>query len=75
MGCDGQVLVFHDLVGLTLGHVPSFVKQTANLKENVEQALRAYIDRTKSAPAQLTSDRGESATLKVLSAGPIAEGP
>ena len=29
--CDGQVLVFHDLVGLTPGHKPKFVRQYANL--------------------------------------------
>ena len=29
--CDGQILVFHDLVGLTTGHVPKFVRRYANL--------------------------------------------
>src|SRR5450432_3997995 len=25
--CDGQILVYHDLVGLTIGHKPKFVRQ------------------------------------------------
>jgi len=29
--CDGQVLVWHDLLGLYDGHAPRFVKQYANL--------------------------------------------
>ena len=29
--CDGQVLVYHDLLGLTEGHLPRFVKRYANL--------------------------------------------
>lgn len=37
--CDGQVLVIHDLLGLTTGHVPKFVKQYANLRETIENAV------------------------------------
>ena len=25
--CDGQILVFHDMLGINQGHVPKFVKQ------------------------------------------------
>jgi len=42
--CDGQVLVFHDLVGLTQGHVPSFVRQYANLHEIATEAVKAWFD-------------------------------
>jgi 3-methyl-2-oxobutanoate hydroxymethyltransferase len=45
--CDGQVLVIHDLVGLTAGHVPRFVQPTAALREPMLQAVRAYVDRTR----------------------------
>jgi 3-methyl-2-oxobutanoate hydroxymethyltransferase len=41
-GCDGQVLVWHDLLGLTTGHVPRFVKAYAALSETIEHALRNY---------------------------------
>lgn len=37
--CDGQVLVFHDLVGLFDRFVPKFVKQYANLSNEMEKAI------------------------------------
>jgi 3-methyl-2-oxobutanoate hydroxymethyltransferase len=40
--CDGQVLVWHDLLGLTTGRVPQFVKQFASLAPEIERALGAY---------------------------------
>ena len=41
--CDGQVLVLHDLLGLT-DWTPSFAKQYANLGALASQAARAYAD-------------------------------
>jgi len=40
--CDGQVLVFHDLVGLFEKFVPKFVKQYDNLSESIQNALLKY---------------------------------
>jgi len=40
--CDGQVLVFHDLVGLTIGHTPKFARQYANLSGEISRAVEAY---------------------------------
>jgi len=40
--CDGQVLVYHDLLGLTEGHLPRFVKRYANLSAEIRDALEAY---------------------------------
>ena len=40
--CDGQVLVWHDLLGLTRRHVPRFVKRYADLGEMTLDALRRY---------------------------------
>lgn len=40
--CDGQVLVAHDLLGLTSGRVPRFVRQYANLKQVIEDAVSEY---------------------------------
>jgi 3-methyl-2-oxobutanoate hydroxymethyltransferase len=37
--CDGQVLVTHDLLGLTAGRVPSFVRQYINLTEVIQKAV------------------------------------
>jgi 3-methyl-2-oxobutanoate hydroxymethyltransferase len=41
---DGQVLVFHDLVGLTDGRVPRFVKRYAELRGEMVDALRGFAD-------------------------------
>jgi 3-methyl-2-oxobutanoate hydroxymethyltransferase len=41
--CDGQVLVWHDLLGLTTGHVPRFVKQYADIGDTTQTALAAYV--------------------------------
>jgi 3-methyl-2-oxobutanoate hydroxymethyltransferase len=40
--CDGQVLVYHDLLGLTEGRAPRFVKRYANLAEEIRDALTTY---------------------------------
>jgi 3-methyl-2-oxobutanoate hydroxymethyltransferase len=41
-GCDGQVLVWHDLLGLYDGRTPRFVKQYADLRGEIGRALTAY---------------------------------
>ena len=41
-GCDGQILVLHDLLGLDPGRVPRHVKAYANLKETVVEAVTQY---------------------------------
>jgi len=40
--CDGQILVFTDVLGMGQGHVPGFVKKFADLKPQIQQALSAY---------------------------------
>lgn len=39
---DGQVLVWHDLLGLTSGRLPRFVKQYADLRSQITDAVKAY---------------------------------
>jgi 3-methyl-2-oxobutanoate hydroxymethyltransferase len=41
-GCDGQVLVFHDLLGLYEGKAPRFVKRYADLAAETRAALERY---------------------------------
>jgi 3-methyl-2-oxobutanoate hydroxymethyltransferase len=41
-GCDGQVLVLTDLLGMGSATPPRFVKQYANLRPLMQQALAAY---------------------------------
>jgi 3-methyl-2-oxobutanoate hydroxymethyltransferase len=42
--CDAQVLVIHDLLGLTPGKPPKFVKRYANLREEISHAAKRYAD-------------------------------
>jgi 3-methyl-2-oxobutanoate hydroxymethyltransferase len=42
--CDGQVLVVHDMLGLTSGYVPRFVKQFADLRSTITGAVERYRD-------------------------------
>ncbi len=41
--CDGQVLVYHDLLGLTEGHTARFVKRYADLATVIREALAAFV--------------------------------
>ncbi len=41
-GCDGQVLVWHDLLGINEGVAPRFVKRYANLADETRRALEAF---------------------------------
>ncbi len=43
-GCDGQVLVTPDLLGLFEGFRPKFVRHYAELGDAVRQAARGYIE-------------------------------
>ncbi len=40
--CDGQVLVWHDLLGLYEGRSPRFVKRYADVGQTIRSALEAY---------------------------------
>jgi 3-methyl-2-oxobutanoate hydroxymethyltransferase len=46
-GCDGQILVAHDMLGLFDDFRPRFVKQYANLGEEVIRAATAYCRETR----------------------------
>lgn len=41
-GTDGQVLVINDLIGLTSGYLPRFVKQVADMKGLISTAAKSY---------------------------------
>jgi 3-methyl-2-oxobutanoate hydroxymethyltransferase len=43
-GCDGQVLVCSDLLGMSRGHAPKFAKRYAELGDAVVDAVRSYVD-------------------------------
>ena len=42
--CDGQILVLHDMIGLSLGHAPKFTRRYANVGEAISQAVNAYAE-------------------------------
>ena len=46
--CDGQVLVYHDVIGLTEGIRPRFVRQYAAAGDDIRRALSAYSTDVKS---------------------------
>jgi 3-methyl-2-oxobutanoate hydroxymethyltransferase len=39
---DGQVLVFHDLLGITTGHIAKFVKRYGDVHDSMVDAVRQY---------------------------------
>ena len=41
--CDGQVLVGHDLLGFSDGHVPRFVRRYADLRGTIHKAFSDYV--------------------------------
>ena len=41
-GCDGQILVYQDMLGLFNDYTPKFVKRFANLGEEMTKAFKAY---------------------------------
>lgn len=42
-GCDGQVLVFHDMMGFTSGYIPKHNKRYANMAETIVEAAKSYV--------------------------------
>ncbi|MDR2388844.1 MAG: 3-methyl-2-oxobutanoate hydroxymethyltransferase [Tannerellaceae bacterium] len=46
-GADGQVLVMHDMLGITEGFSPRFLRRYANLKEIITGAVQSYIEDVK----------------------------
>jgi len=41
--CDGQVLVFHDVLGIYDGHTAKFVRQYAHLAQDMQSALETFL--------------------------------
>jgi 3-methyl-2-oxobutanoate hydroxymethyltransferase len=47
-GCDGQVLVCTDLLGMVRGHAPKFAKRYAELGDAIVDAVRSYVGEVRS---------------------------
>ncbi|SEL29564.1 3-methyl-2-oxobutanoate hydroxymethyltransferase [Ruminococcus albus] len=46
-GCDGQVLVYQDMLGMTLGHTAKFVKKFADVGDVMRKGISDYIEEVK----------------------------
>jgi len=42
--CDGQILVLHDMIGLSMGRTPKFARRYTNVGEAISQAVTAYAE-------------------------------
>jgi 3-methyl-2-oxobutanoate hydroxymethyltransferase len=64
--CDGQILVVHDLLGLTFGQPPKFARQYANVGEIMAQAAREYCADVQSGafPADKESYHGQAVVIR-----------
>lgn len=47
-GCDGQVLVYQDMLGMYSNFTPKFAKRYANIGEAMKEAFKNYIEEIKS---------------------------
>jgi 3-methyl-2-oxobutanoate hydroxymethyltransferase len=64
--CDGQVLVFHDLVGMFSGFTPTFVKRYAEAGADIKSAIARYAAEVRSGafPAEGQSFRMKDEVLR-----------
>lgn len=72
--CDIQVLVLHDLIGMTFGRQPRFVRQYANIREVMSEAITKWMEDVKNGnyPGEnesygLPAETAESLKLKAES--------
>lgn len=67
-GCDGQILVYQDMLGMFSDYTPKFVKRFAEVGEVMKGAFAAYIDEVKAGtyPAQEHTFRIDDEVLDKL---------
>ncbi len=67
--CDGQVQVFHDMLGLFMDFVPKHAKRYAQLGEAIQQAVGQYVAEVRDGafPTERESFLGDEAALAELS--------
>lgn len=70
-GCDGQILVTHDLIGLYQGAIPKFVKQYCEVGKSIEGAVNSYNKDVKAGlfPREEHSFHAQTDTIKKLYGG------
>ena len=69
--CDGQVLVLHDLLGLTEGPLPSFVRKYAEVGETITRACHDFIEEVRSGkfPGEAESSHLKPEVLQEVRSG------
>ena len=76
-GCDGQVLVVHDLLGMFDRFTPKFVKRYANLHDEIQHAFTQYIAEVQAraypAPEHTTAISDEDYAALVAALEPHAD--
>ncbi len=67
--CDGQIQVFHDILGLYGDFIPKHTKQFGKISEHITEAIQAYIQQVenRSFPAEENSTHLSTSVLKNLS--------
>ncbi|HUK40968.1 MAG TPA: 3-methyl-2-oxobutanoate hydroxymethyltransferase [Candidatus Acidoferrales bacterium] len=73
--CDGQILVLHDILGLTFQEPPKFARRYANVSDAISQAVREYCADVQSSsfPSDAESYHAPASTLlKPRKAVPIS---
>lgn len=68
---DGQVLVYHDLIGYGDHHIPKFVKQYCHVSQDIENALTHYVKdvKARSFPADSHTFTMKAEELAAISGG------
>lgn len=68
---DGQVLVYHDIIGYGVGRVPKFVKQYENIQSLIVDGIQSYVSEVKNAtfPEEQHSFSMKESELKGLYGG------
>jgi 3-methyl-2-oxobutanoate hydroxymethyltransferase len=66
--CDGQVQVYHDLLGFTEDHLPKHARRYATLADTIRQAVASYANDVKEGqfPTEENSFQMDETTLAAL---------
>lgn len=78
-GCDGQVLVMHDMLGLFSGIKPKFVKRYAELGDTAVSAIKQYVQEVQDGvfpgPEHCYAEKQGEGKGKVANSGVVSDGP
>ena len=64
--CDGQVLVFHDVMGLSFGFSPKFVKQYLDLATEIDRGLQTFKQEVKNGEFPSIKDHSFTMNEEIL---------